>query len=141
MLSFRTAGESHGPALIALVEGLPANISIDFEFIDHELKRRQGGYGRGGRMKIERDQVKFLSGVRHGKTLGSPVAMMIENRDWPNWEETMSARAVSADAAAKRRVTRPRPGHTDLAGSLKFNQTDARNILERSSARETTARV
>lgn len=141
MLSYRTAGESHGPALIALVEGLPANISIDFEFIDNELKRRQGGYGRGGRMKIERDQVKFLSGVRHGKTLGSPIAMMIENRDWPNWEETMSARAVSAEAAAKRRVTRPRPGHTDLAGSLKFNQTDARNILERSSARETTARV
>ena len=141
MLSYRTAGESHGPALIALVEGLPANISVDFEFIDSELKRRQGGYGRGGRMKIERDQVRFLSGVRHGKTLGSPVAMMIENRDWPNWEETMSAQRVSAEAAAKRRVTRPRPGHTDLAGSLKFNQTDARNILERSSARETTARV
>jgi len=141
MLSYRTAGESHGPALIALVEGLPSNIRLDFEFIDNELKRRQGGYGRGGRMKIERDQVRFLSGVRHGRTLGSPVAMLIENRDWPNWEETMSAQPVSAEAAAKRRVTRPRPGHTDLAGSLKFNQTDARNILERSSARETTARV
>src|SRR5436190_11705946 len=141
MLSFRTAGESHGQALIALVEGLPAHLIIDFEFIDHELKRRQGGYGRGGRMKIERDQVKFLSGVRHGKTLGSPIAMMIENRDWANWTEIMSVREVAGDPAAKRRVTRPRPGHTDLAGSLKFNHTDARNILERSSARETTARV
>lgn len=141
MLSFRTAGESHGQALIALVEGIPAHLPIDFEFIDHELRRRQGGYGRGGRMKIERDQVRFLSGVRHGKTLGSPIAMMIENRDWPNWEETMSVREVAADSAAKRRVTRPRPGHTDLAGSLKFNHNDARNILERSSARETAARV
>jgi chorismate synthase len=141
MLSYRTAGESHGQALIALVEGLPANLLVDFEFIDNELKRRQGGYGRGGRMKIERDQVRFLSGVRHGKTLGSPIAMMVENRDWPNWEEIMSARQVSAEAAEKRRVTRPRPGHTDLAGSLKYNQLDARNILERSSARETTARV
>jgi chorismate synthase len=141
MLSFRTAGESHGPALIALVEGLPAHLPIDFEFIDHELKRRQGGYGRGGRMKIEKDQVRFLSGVRHGKTIGSPISMMIENRDWTNWEEIMSAREVSGDAATKRRVTRPRPGHTDLAGSLKYNHVDARNILERSSARETAARV
>src|SRR5207244_6719080 len=141
MLSFRTAGESHGQALIALVEGVPAHLSIDFEFIDHELKRRQGGYGRGGRMKIEKDQVRFLSGVQHGKSIGSPIAMMIENRDWPNWEEIMSAREVLSDAATKRRVTRPRPGHTDLAGSLKFNHTDARNILERSSARETAARV
>ena len=141
MLSFRTSGESHGAALIALVEGIPAHLPIDFEFIDNELKRRQGGYGRGGRMKIEKDQVRFLSGVRHGKTVGSPISMMIENRDWPNWEEIMSVREVSSDAAAKRRVTRPRPGHTDLAGSLKFNHTDARNILERSSARETAARV
>jgi chorismate synthase len=141
MLSFRTAGESHGQALIALVEGIPAHLPIDFEFIDHELKRRQGGYGRGGRMKIERDQVRFLSGVRHGKTIGSPIAMMIENRDWPNWEEVMAAREVLGDAATRRRVTRPRPGHTDLAGSLKYNHTDARNILERSSARETAARV
>jgi len=141
MLSFRTTGESHGPALIALVEGIPAHLPIDFEFIDNELKRRQGGYGRGGRMKIEKDQVRFLSGVRHGKTIGSPISMMIENRDWPNWEEIMSAREVPGDAASKRRVTRPRPGHTDLAGSLKFNHTDARNILERSSARETAARV
>src|SRR5947207_2293516 len=141
MLSFRTAGESYGQALIALVEGIPAHLPVDIEFIDQELKRRQGGYGRGGRMKIERDQVKSLSGVRHGKTLGSPIAMMIENRDWANWTEIMSIREVPGDPAAKRRVTRPRPGHTDLAGSLKFDHTDARNILERSSARETTARV
>src|SRR5690349_13567372 len=141
MLTFRTAGESHGPALIALIEGLPAHLAIDFEFIDHELKRRQGGYGRGGRMKIEKDQVRFMSGVRHGKTIGSPISMMIENRDWANWEEIMSASEVSGDAATKRRVTRPRPGHTDLAGSLKYNHVDARNILERSSARETAARV
>jgi len=141
MLSFRTAGESHGQALIALVEGIPAHLSIDFDFIDHELKRRQSGYGRGGRMKIERDQVRFLSGVRHGKTIGSPIAMMVENRDWANWEEIMSVREISAEVATKRRVTRPRPGHTDLAGSLKYNHTDARNILERSSARETAARV
>ena len=141
MLSFRTAGESHGQALIALVEGIPAHLSIDFDFIDQELKRRQSGYGRGGRMKIERDQVRFLSGVRHGKTIGSPIAMMVENRDWANWEEIMSVREISAEAATKRRVTRPRPGHTDLAGSLKYDHTDARNILERSSARETAARV
>ena len=141
MLSFRTAGESHGQALIALVEGIPAHLPIDFDFIDHELKRRQSGYGRGGRMKIERDQVRFLSGVRHGKTIGSPIAMMVENRDRANWGEIMSVREISAEAATKRRVTRPRPGHTDLAGSLKYNHTDARNILERSSARETAARV
>ena len=141
MLSFRTAGESHGQALIAVVEGIPAHLPVDIEFIDQELKRRQGGFGRGGRMKIERDQVKFLSGIRHGKTLGSPIAMMVENRDWANWTEIMSIREVAGDPAAKRRITRPRPGHTDLAGSLKFNHTDARNILERSSARETTARV
>src|SRR5688572_19658568 len=125
MFSYRTAGESHGPALIALVEGLPSNIPVDFDFIDNELRRRQKGNGRGGRMKIERDAVRFLSGVRHGKTLGSPVAMMIENKDWANWEDIMSSREVSADVAAKRRVTRPRPGHTDLVGSLKFNQIDA----------------
>ena len=141
MLTYRTAGESHGQALIALVEGLPANLSVDFAFIDEELKRRQGGYGRGGRMKIEKDHVRFLSGVRHGRTLGSPIAMMIENRDWPNWEEIMSVSEVASEGPQKRTVTRPRPGHTDLAGSLKFNQVDARNILERSSARETTARV
>ncbi len=141
MLTFRTAGESHGQALIALIEGLPAHLQIDFDFIDNELKRRQGGYGRGGRMKIERDRVQILSGVRHGGTIGSPIAMLIENRDWSNWTEIMAVREPNDKAAATRRVTRPRPGHTDLAGALKFNHTDGRNILERSSARETTARV
>src|SRR3989442_7383835 len=112
MLSFRTAGESHGQALIALVEGIPAHLSIDFDFIDHELKRRQSGYGRGGRMKIERDQVRFLSGVRHGKTIRSPIAMMIENRDWPNWEEIMSALQVSREVVTQQPDTHappPRP--------------------------------
>ena len=141
MLRFETAGESHGQCLVATLTGLPAGVPISLDKINRELWRRQQGYGRGGRMKIEKDQVRFLSGVRHGKTLGSPVAMMVENRDWPNWEEIMSVREVSGDAASRRTVTRPRPGHTDLAGSLKFNQTDARNILERSSARETTMRV
>src|SRR3989449_8354936 len=134
MLSFRTAGESHGQALIALVEGMPAHLSVDFDFIDHELKRRQSGFGRGGRMKIERDQVRFLSGVRHGKTIGSPIAMMVENRDWANWEEIMSVREISAEAATKRRGAPPRPGHTDLAGSLKNYHTYAKNIIERPSA-------
>src|SRR3989442_15611549 len=118
MLSFRTAGESHGQALIALVEGIPAHLSIDFDFIDHELKRRQSGYGRGGRMKIERDQGRFLSGGGHGKTIGSPIAMMVENRDWVNWEEIMSVREINAEAATKRGGTGPRPRHTDLPGSL-----------------------
>jgi len=140
MLSFRTAGESHGQALVALVEGIPADLVIDFAFIDNELRRRQSGFGRGGRMKIERDHARVLSGVRHGRTLGSPIAILIENKDWENWQEIMSVQAVPDDKI-KRRVTRPRPGHTDLAGSLKFNHTDARNILERSSARETAARV
>jgi chorismate synthase len=142
MLMFRTAGESHGQALITLVEGIPAHLPIDFDFIDNELKRRQGGYGRGGRMKIEKDRVQVLSGVRHGKTIGSPISIMIENKDWPNWTEIMAVReSATPDAAAKRQVTRPRPGHTDLVGSQKYNHTDARNILERSSARETAARV
>src|SRR5437763_373370 len=142
MLTFRTAGESHGQALIALIEGIPAHLRIDFDFIDNELKRRQGGYGRGGRMKIESDRAQMLSGVRHGETIGSPIAMLIENKDWANWSEIMAVREPhNDDASSRRRVTRPRPGHTDLAGSLKFNHSDARNILERSSARETAARV
>lgn len=141
MFTFRTAGESHGQGLIALIEGLPAHLLIDFEFIDNELKRRQGGYGRGGRMKIERDQVQVLSGVRHGQTIGSPIAILIENKDWANWTDVMSVREPADETSAKKRVTRPRPGHTDLAGSLKFDHIDARNILERSSARETAARV
>jgi chorismate synthase len=141
MFMFRTAGESHGQALVTLIEGIPAHLRIDFDFIDNELKRRQGGYGRGGRMKIETDRVRILSGVRHGETIGSPISLLIENKDWMNWTEIMAVSDASVDAAGKRRVTRPRPGHTDLAGSLKYNHTDARNILERSSARETAARV
>jgi chorismate synthase len=141
MFSFTTAGESHGQALVTVVDGLPANLDVDIDFINGELRRRQGGFGRGGRMKIESDRVRVLSGVRHGRTLGSPIAMLIENRDWPNWEGVMSVGPVSPEVAAKRRVTRPRPGHADLVGSQKFDQSDARNILERSSARETTARV
>jgi chorismate synthase len=141
MFSFRTAGESHGQALIAMVEGLPSNLEVDAGFINGELGRRQGGYGRGGRMKIETDRAQILSGVRHGRTLGSPIAMMIENRDWSNWEDIMSVAPVGEEVREKRRVTRPRPGHADLVGSQKYDQSDARNILERSSARETTARV
>jgi chorismate synthase len=149
---FTTAGESHGKALITLVEGLPAGLPIDIEAINHELWRRQQGYGRGGRMKIESDTVEFLSGVRHGKTLGSPVAMMIENRDFVHWKDVMSSEPLSsvsepvikenADAPKVRRVvTRPRPGHADLAGGQKFGARDLRDILERASARETAARV
>ena len=141
MLSFKTAGESHGQALVSIVEGLPANLEFDTDFINAELHRRQCGFGRGGRMKIESDQVRVLSGVRHGRTLGSPIAMMIENRDWENWRDVMSVEPVTPEVAQKRRVTRPRPGHADLTGSQKFDQADARNILERSSARETAARV
>ena len=141
MFTFRTAGESHGPALVAIVDGLPSNLDFDVDFVNSELGRRQGGFGRGGRMKIETDRVRVLSGVRHGKTLGSPVSMMIENRDWKNWGDVMSAEPAPEAVRAKRRVTRPRPGHADLVGSQKFDQSDARNILERSSARETTARV
>ena len=117
-----------------MVDGLPANLEIDVEFINGELSRRQGGYGRGGRMKIETDKVCVLSGVRHGRTLGSPISMMIENKDWKNWEDIMSVLPVSEEVAGKRVVTRPRPGHADLVGSQKFDQSDARNILERSSA-------
>lgn len=141
MFSVTTAGESHGQALVTVVDGIPANLDVSVDFINEELRRRQTGFGRGGRMKIERDTVRILSGVRHGRTLGSPIAMLIENRDWKNWQDVMSVEPVSAEIAGKRRVTRPRPGHADLVGSQKFDQSDARNILERSSARETTARV
>ena len=141
-LRFSTAGESHGKALVTIVEGLPAGLPVTAEWVDHELARRMQGYGRGARMKIERDRIEWLSGVRAGETLGSPVAMLIQNRDWPNWEDVMVYEA--ADAAGelrRRRVTRPRPGHADLAGVLKYDRVDARDILERASARETTARV
>jgi chorismate synthase len=138
---FTTAGESHGKALVALVEGLPAGLEIDTERINHELWRRQQGYGRGGRMKIETDKVEILSGVRHGKTLGSPVALVIENRDFVHWTEIMSAEKIAETPKNPRLVKRPRPGHADLAGGQKFGARDLRDVLERASARETAARV
>jgi len=139
-LRFTTAGESHGKALVAIVEGLPAGLPVTAEWVDRDLARRMMGYGRGARMKIERDRVEFLSGVRAGETLGTPVAMLIRNRDWDNWEDVMAAEGVPGDLR-RRRVTRPRPGHADLAGVLKYDRLDARDILERASARETVARV
>ncbi|MBA3321102.1 MAG: chorismate synthase [Pyrinomonadaceae bacterium] len=141
MFRFTTAGESHGRALVAIVEGLPAGVPIAVELIDRELERRQWGYGRGGRMKIERDRVEILSGVRHGETLGSPVALLIENKDWTNWTDVMATEAREIAPEKSRRVKRPRPGHADLAGGQKFGARDLRNILERASARETAARV
>ena len=140
-LKFSTAGESHGKALVALVEGLPAGLPVSAEWVDRELVRRMQGYGRGARMKIERDHVEWLSGVRAGETLGSPVAMLIPNRDWGNWEDVMAHEAAQPGELRRRRVTRPRPGHADLVGVLKYDRIDARDILERASARETTARV
>ncbi len=141
MLRFLTAGESHGPALVAVLDGLPAGLPLARADIDPELKRRQHGYGRGGRMKIEQDRVEILSGVRHGRTLGSPIALMISNRDWANWQKPMAIEPLDLPDAEMKRVTRPRPGHADLAGALKYGAEDARDILERASARETTARV
>jgi len=140
MLRFYTAGESHGQALLAFVSGLPAQLPIDVEFISRELHRRQLGYGRGGRQKIEKDQAEIFAGVRHGKTIGAPVALRIENRDWANWEKILPVEASEDDPGTKRLVA-PRPGHADLAGAQKFNYHDARYILERASARETAARV
>ncbi len=138
---FTTAGESHGPALLTIIEGVPAGMPIDKAAIDHELWRRQQGYGRGGRMKIESDSVTVLSGIRHGKALGSPIALMIDNRDFVHWQDVMSAEALEAEPKNPRIVTRPRPGHADLAGGQKYQTRDLRNILERASARETAARV
>ena len=140
MLRFYTAGESHGKVLIGFLEGLPAGLEIDRELIDRQLFRRQLGYGRGGRMMIENDQVEILSGVRHGRTLGSPVSFMIANKDWQNWRISMSCDPVQDDAD-QRVVTRPRPGHADLPGALKYQTRDIRDILERASARETAART
>lgn len=139
MLRYLTAGESHGRALTGVLEGIPSGLSLGAEDIDRELKRRQGGHGRGGRMKIESDRVQFLSGVRWGRTLGSPITLFIENRDWENWKEGMSPDAGHEGAIDP--VTRPRPGHADLAGALKYAHHDIRNVLERSSARETAMRV
>jgi len=141
MLRFTTAGESHGPALISILEGMVAGLPLVVADIDHELQRRQQGYGRGRRMKIESDHVEILSGVRAGSTLGSPIAMLIRNLDWKNWQEIMDPAPREGDPARKRTVTRPRPGHADLAGMLKYDREDARDLLERASARETTARV
>jgi chorismate synthase len=140
-LRFTTAGESHGKAFVALVEGLPAGLPVAAEAVDRDLARRMQGYGRGARMKIERDRIEWLAGVRAGETLGSPVAMLIANRDWANWEDVMAHEAVEPGELRRRRVSRPRPGHADLAGVLKYDRLDARDILERASARETAARV
>jgi len=143
MLKFYTAGESHGQALLAFVSGLPAAMPVDVNFINHELHRRQLGYGRGGRQKIEKDRADIFAGVRHGQTIGAPVALRIENRDWANWEKILpvEAPAESEAAAEKKKLVAPRPGHADLAGSQKLNFHDARYVLERASARETAARV
>ena len=138
MFRFLTAGESHGPCLTMIVEGLPAGLPVEKSIVNADLRRRQGGYGRGGRMKIEKDAIRFLSGVRHGKTLGSPVTMQIENLDWANWQEQMSAEPVDTEIEA---VTRIRPGHADFTGAMKYGHTDIRNVIERSSSRETAARV
>ncbi|WP_298433888.1 chorismate synthase, partial [Geobacter sp.] len=139
MFRYLTAGESHGPQLTAILEGVPAGLKLSEELINRDLARRQGGYGRGGRMKIERDEVQILSGVRWGETIGSPVTLVVRNRDWPNWEEKMSPHERHSDETI--RVTRSRPGHADLPGAMKYYQRDVRNILERSSARETAVRV
>ena len=142
MLRFTTAGESHGPALVSILEGMPAGVPLLAEHVNADLARRQQGYGRGRRMQIETDTVELLSGVRAGETLGSPIAMLIRNRDWTNWREIMDPAPRADDPAGRKRVvTRPRPGHADLAGMLKYDRADARDILERASARETTARV
>ena len=139
MLRYFTAGESHGEALVAFLSGLPAGLKIDQAFVDRELWRRQQGYGRGGRMKIERDTAHVLSGVRHGMTIGSPIAIQLDNRDWENWQESLPV--GEGDAAKHKRVASPRPGHADLAGALKYNFPEARYVLERASARESAARV
>ena len=139
MLRLSTAGESHGESLIALLQGLPAGLAVDQAFIDRELWRRQQGFGRGGRMRIEQDTAHILSGIRHGKTIGAPVAIEIKNRDWKNWEDILPV--GTGDPAKHKAVASPRPGHADLAGSLKYDFKDARYVLERASARESTARV
>jgi chorismate synthase len=139
MLRYFTAGESHGEALVASISGLPAGLTVDQTFIDRELWRRQQGFGRGGRMKIEKDMAHILSGVRHGQTIGSPIAILLENKDWKNWQDVLPVEA--GDPAKHKEVASPRPGHADLAGALKYNFREARYVLERASARESTARV
>ena len=139
MLRYFTAGESHGEALVAFLSGLPAGIAVDQQFVDRELWRRQQGFGRGGRMKIETDKAHILSGVHHGKTIGSPIAVLLQNRDWQNWKESLPVEP--GDPEKHKRVASPRPGHADLAGALKYDFTEARYVLERASARESAARV
>ena len=139
-LRFLTAGESHGKALSVIVEGLPAGLPVTAEYVNHQLQRRMQGYGRGARMKIESDRIEWLAGIRAGETIGSPVALLIANLDWANWEDVMAAEGTPGEAR-RRKVTRPRPGHADLVGVLKYDRDDARDILERASARETAARV
>ena len=141
MFRFETAGESHGECLVATLTGLPAGIPVSLDAVNHELWRRQQGYGRGGRMKIEKDTAHIVSGVRHSKTIGSPIAIIIQNADWKNWTEALPVEDVEGGEDKRKPVTRPRPGHADLAGCLKYNFDDARYVLERASARETTARV
>ena len=141
MLRFETAGESHGECLVATLTGLPAGIPVSLDTINRELWRRQQGYGRGGRMKIESDRAEIVAGVRHSETIGSPIAIIIRNNDWKNWTEALPVEDVDGAEDKRKPVTRPRPGHADLAGCLKYNFADARYILERASARETTARV
>src|SRR5437588_12161646 len=139
MLRYYTAGESHGETLVAFLSGIPAGLEVDQTFLDRELWRRQQGFGRGGRMKIETDKAHIVSGVRHGKTIGSPIAMLLENKDWKNWQESLPVGA--GDPAKHKRVGSPRPGHADLAGALKYNFPEARYVLERASARESAGRV
>jgi chorismate synthase len=139
MLRYYTAGESHGEALMGFLSGMPAGLGVDQAFIDRELWRRQQGFGRGGRMKIESDKARILSGVRHGKTIGSPIALLLENKDWKNWQESLPVE--EGDRQKHKRVASPRPGHADLAGALKYNFPEARYVLERASARESAARV
>jgi chorismate synthase len=144
MLRFLTAGESHGQALVATLEGMPAGVPIAQDAIDEQLKRRQGGYGRGRRMAIESDRAQIVSGIRRGKTTGAPIALLVSNKDWPNWQKTMHVEPetpAEATGASRAAVTRPRPGHADLAGALKYELDDMRDVLERASARETAARV
>ncbi|MGH2670966.1 MAG: chorismate synthase, partial [bacterium] len=140
-IRFTTAGESHGRGLVAVLEGVPAGLPISAAPVNDQLKRRMAGFGRGARMRIEADEIEWLAGVRAGETIGSPIAMLIWNRDWANWQDVMAPEASPAGEARRRRVTRPRPGHADLTGALKYDRQDARDILERASARETVARV
>ncbi|WP_128894439.1 chorismate synthase [Longirhabdus pacifica] len=140
-MRYLTAGETHGPQLTAIIEGLPSNLTIDFNELNVQLERRQKGYGRGRRMQIEKDGAQVTGGIRHGKTTGAPVSLVVENKDWTHWTKIMNIEPIEGSDEEKRRVHRPRPGHADLNGGLKYNQRDLRNILERSSARETAARV